>query len=134
MKTTFDVMDRLYKIVNVAAVKATLDGKVYRNARPIDSTTRDIVILALHVTSGVDIDVQQGIMIVNCFAPDIEPGIPDDANLNAMTSAVVTVLESYAASSEYFQIEINSQTVMDDIDQAGMSYSSLRVNFVIQFV
>ena len=133
MKSTFDVMDLIFPIVNVGSVTTTLDGRVYRNARPIDRITRDIVILNLLIAGGTYIDVQQGTIIVNCFAKDVNPGIPDDANLDTMTAAVLTVLEAYASSAEYLHLEIVSQSVFEDIDQAGTSYSSIRINYTIQF-
>ena len=133
MKTTFDVLDVIFKVVNVTAVKTTLTGKVYRNARPVDSVTRDIVVVALPISGGKDIDVQLCTVIVNCFAKDLAPGRPDDTNLDTMTAAVIAVLEAYASTTSYMDLEINSQGVMEDIDQAGISYSSIRVNCTIQF-
>ncbi len=133
MKSTFDVMDLIFPVVNVGSVTTTLDGRVYRNARPIDSTTRDIVILNLLIAGGTDIDLQDGTIIVNCFAKDIDPGILDDANLDTMTAAVLAVLEAYSSSTEYLHLEIVSQSVFEDIDQAGTSYSSIRINYTIQY-
>lgn len=133
MKTTFDILDAVFVIVNVSAVKTTLDGRVYRTSRPINLITRDIVVLALPIAGGSDVDVQGCTVVINCFAKDIAPGIPDDTNLNTMTAAVLTVLEAYASSTSYLHLEINSQGVMADIDQAGISYSSIRVNCSIQY-
>jgi len=134
MKTTFDILDKLYKIVNVTAVKATLDGRVYRTNKPLDSMKRNITVGALPIAGGTDIDLQGCTVIINCFAKDIAPGIPDDANLDAMTAAVITAIEGYTPVSSYLHLEINSQTVMPDIDQPGMSYSSIRVNCTIQYI
>jgi len=134
MKTTFDILDNLFPVINVTAVKNTLDGKVYRNARPIDSVLRDITVGALPIDGGTDIDLQGCTVIINCFAKDLEDGRPDDKNLDAMTAAVLTVLEAYASTTAYLHLEINSQGCMADIDQAGISYSSIRVNCTIQYL
>lgn len=134
MKSTFDVLDIIYPIINVSGVKATLDGKVYRNSRPLNLVTRDITIAALTIAGGQDIDLQECVIIINCFAKDLAPGIPDDKNLDAMTSAVISAIESYTDTTVYFNPEINSQGVMADIDQAGISYSSIRVNCTIQYL
>jgi hypothetical protein len=134
MKTVFDILDKIYPIVNVAAVRATLDGKVYRTSRPIDSTKRDITVATLHIAGGTDIDLQGCPVIINCYAKDIAPGIPDDANLNAMTAAVLTVIEAYnSGSSAYLHLEPISQGIMEDIDKSGISYSSIRLQATIQF-
>ena len=133
MKTTYDVMNHIYKIINVAAVTATLTGKVYRNNRPLDSLLRDINITSLPIEGGTDKDLQEGTFHVNCFAQDLTPGRLDDANLDAMTTAVVTVLESYKSTDEYLHLEINSEATIPDIHQAGTTYSSIRVDYTIQF-
>ena len=134
MKSTFDILDKIYPIVNVASVTTTLTGKVYRGNRPVNSVLRDITINTLPITGGTDIDVQPCTVIINCFAKDPEPGRFDDANLDAMTAAVLAVLEAYASSTAYLHLEINSQGVMADIDQAGISYSSIRVNCTYQYL
>ena len=133
MKTTFDVLDKLYPVVNVTSVKATLDGAVYRNGRPEDSTVRDVVVLALPIPGGTDIDLQSCVVVINCFAKDLVAGVPDDTNLNAMSSAVIAVLEAYDSGTTYLHLEINSQGVMADMDASGISYSSIRVNCTIQY-
>lgn len=132
MKSTFDILDAIYVIVNVGAVRATLDGRVWRGNRKVNLTTRDITIMALPISGGTDIDVQPCTVIINCFAPDVTAGIADDINLDAMTAAVLTVLEAYASTTSYLHLEINSQGVLEDIDNAGISYSSIRVNCTIQ--
>lgn len=136
MRTTYDILDVLYPLLNVAAVRTTLDtgGKVYRNARPVDSQVRDVVVLALPIVGGTDIDVQGCTAIVNCYAKDLAPGRPDDTNLDAMTAAVITALEGYTISTSYHHIEITSQASMADMDRPGWSYASIRVDCTIQFI
>lgn len=134
MKTIFDVLDYVYKIVNVSGVTTTIDGKVYRNSRPLDSITRDIVVLALPITGGNDIDIQECVIVINCFAKDLAPGRPDEAHLDPTTAAVFTAIEGYSSSTVYLYPEINSQGIMADIDQVGISYSSIRVNCAIQYL
>ena len=134
MKTISDVLDLIYKVVNVASVTTTIDGKVYRNSRPLESVTRDVVVLALPITGGVDIDLQQGVAGINCYAADLAPGRPDEAHLKATSAAEIAVIEAYAGTTKYLDLEINSQGIMADMDQAGISYSSIRVTYTIQFM
>jgi hypothetical protein len=134
MKTVFDILDKLYPIINVTAIKSTLDGKVYRTSRPIDSVKRDITVATLHIAGGTEIDLQGCPVIINCYAPDIAPGIPDDKNLDAMTTAVLTVIDAYSSTTtSYLHLEPISQGIMEDIDKSGISYSSIRLHATIQF-
>lgn len=134
MKSTFDVLDIVYKIVNVSGVTTTIDGKVYRHSRPLDSTVRDVVVLALPITSGQYIDIQECVIVINCFAKDLAPGRPDDAHLDTTTAAVISAIEGYSSGTVFMNAEINSQAVMADIDQVGISYSSIRVTCAIQYL
>jgi len=134
MKTTFDVIDTLYPLINVVAITALLDGRVYRDRKPVDSIKRDIVILSLPITGGQDIDLQNCTAIINCHCPDIAPGIPDNVKLRAIATKVITAIEAYTVGSSYFNAEINSQLLISDYDQPGMSYVSIRVNCTIQFL
>jgi hypothetical protein len=133
MKTTFDILDRIYPLINTTGVRATLDGGVYRNARPINSVKRDVVVLALPVSGGTDIDLQGCTIVVNCFAPDVATGIPDDPNLDAMTAQVLSAIETANETSEYLHLEITSQAMMEDMDNAGISYSSIRLDCTIEY-
>lgn len=132
MKSTFDIMDLVFKVVNVSAVTTTLDGRVYRTSRPLESVVRDIVVLALPISGGADVDLQGCVMIVNCYAKDLAPGRPDEAHLKPTTAAVIAAIEGYTATSKYLDLEPTSQGVMADMDQSGISYSSIRANCTIQ--
>ena len=131
MKTDFDVLDRLFPILNVAAVTETLGGgKVYRRKRPATSTARDIVLVALSLSG--DDNVQRGTFFVNCFAPNLANGQPDETTLRATVAAVVAALSGYSASSEYFTIELISQSVFPDENSDQWSYASVRMNYLIE--
>jgi hypothetical protein len=134
VKSTFDVLDVIFPTINVSSVTTTLDGRVYRNTRPVDSALRDITIGALPIVGGTDIDLQPCTVIINCFAKDLEDGRQDDTHLDATTAAVLTVLEAYASTTAYLHLEINNQGVMADIDKAGVSYSSIRINCTVQYL
>ena len=135
MKTTFDIIDKVFKIVNVTSVKTTIDGKVYRFARPLDSVLRDIVIFALPIAGGTYKDLQDCTVIINCFAKDLAPGRADESHIDTTTVAVLALLEAYnSTTSPYLHLEINSQAMMEDMDQAGIHYSSIRVNCTIQYL
>ena len=45
MKTTFDISDKLYRILNVPEVTGIISGSLYIKRRPKGSIAEDIVIL-----------------------------------------------------------------------------------------
>ena len=133
MKSTFDILDKLYKIINVSGVTSTLDGRVYRDKKPLNDEKRNVVIVPLPIRNGDGFDVQPGTVVINCYAANLSNGMPDTINLDAMTSAVIAAIENYNdATSDYFRLQIISQNTMQDQDNNKMSYSSLRINILIE--
>ena len=131
MKTTIDINDILYPIINVASVKATIDGGVYRNKKPLNSELRDVVIIPLSNYVGEEI-MNDATVIVNCFCKNFTNGTPDITKLRAIINAVVAVIEAYNNTSNYYVFEITNQILLQDVDQISMSYANLRINCFIE--
>ena len=131
MKTTIDILDILYPIINVASVKATIDGGVYRNKKPLNSELQDIVILPLSNYNGEEI-INEAVFMVNCFCKNFTNGTPDITSLRAIINAVIAVIEAYTASSKYYVFKISNQILLQDIDQISMSYVNIRINCYIE--
>ncbi len=132
MKTGFDLLEKIYKIINVAGVNSVIDGKISRRRKKADSELQDIVILTLN--TAYNEDVQTGTVIINMYCKNLQFGLTDEVKLNQITDAVITALEAYEqTTTDYFDItskrDINT---FQDVDQPIMSYTSLRINCVIQ--
>ena len=131
MKTTIDINDILYPIINVASVKATMDGNVYRNKKPLNSELRDIVIIPLSNYVGDEI-MNEATFMVNCYCKNFTNGTPDITKLRAIVNAVVAIIEAYNNASNYYVFEITNQILLQDIDQISMSYINIRINCFIE--
>jgi len=131
MKTTFDISDILYPIINVTSVTSTIDGRVYRDKKPLNSELQDIVIIPLTNYNGDEI-IQFPVYMVNCFCKNFDNGLPNITKLKTITDAVIKVIEDYSATSNYYVFEITNQTLMQDTDQISMSYVNLRINCYIE--
>jgi hypothetical protein len=131
MKTTFDISDILYPIINVTSVTSTIDGRVYRDKKPLNSELQDIVIIPLTNPNGDEI-IQFPVYMVNCFCKNFDNGLPNITKLKTITDAVIKVIEAYSATSNYYVFEITNQTLMQDTDQISMSYVNLRINCYIE--
>jgi hypothetical protein len=128
MKTTGDILDKLYPIIAVSSVLSLIDGRVYRRKRPLNSTTKDIELQCLPIDGGEALDVQRALVIVNIYAKNFDNGIADETTLKSISAAVITALESYAGSTaEYFEIDIQSESIMQDPDDPAFSYDSIRI-------
>jgi len=131
MKTTFDINDILYPIINVDPVKATIDGRVYRNKKPLNSELQDIIIIPLSNYNGDEI-INDATFMINCYCKNFNNGTPDITKLRAITDAVIAKIEAYNNTSKYYIFDIVSQILLPDVDQKSMSYVNLRINCFIE--
>ena len=71
MKTSRQVQGDIYRSLRASALAKAISGDVYRQGlRPRDSRREDAVVVFTTGTSG---QVQDGIVTVNVFVPDIDP-------------------------------------------------------------
>jgi len=131
VRTTFDINDILFPVINVAVVQATIDGKVYRGKKPLNSELRDIVIIPLSNYAGNEI-INDATFIVNCYCKNFGNGTPDIAKLRATTNEVVKAIEAYNNASNYYVFDIVNQIVLQDTDQSSMSYASIRIKCYVE--
>ena len=134
MKTGFDILEKVYKIINVSGITSKIGGRIYRRAKPPNRQLQDIVVLTLPIMGSPD--VQTSTVIINIYCINNQYGLSDETKLNTITDAVITVLEAYNQQSDgsYFDFDLNnsSENTMLDTDQPIMSYTSLRVVCNIQ--
>lgn len=132
MKTTIDINDILYPIINVTSVKDTIGtGRVYRCKKPLNSELRDVVIIPLSNYVGSEI-MNDSTFIINCFCKNFDNGTPDVAKIRLTINAVVAVIEAYNNTSNYYIFDIVNQILLQDTEQISMSYASLRIQCYIE--
>ena len=138
MKDTFDVIDTLIAIINVASVTDTIDGGIYRNKKPLNSELADIEVKSLPIRGGNedDDDLQDGTAIVNIFRKNFEAtGQPDTVKLEITAKAVIAVIEAYTMADTYYVFNIANQSdPMGYPIQENMSFVSIRVNYIVQII
>ena len=131
MKTTIDINDILYPIINVSSVKNTITGRVYRNKKPLNSELQDIVIIPLSNYVGEEI-INDAVFMVNCYCKNFDNGAPDITKLRATIDAVAAVIELHNDADNYYVFDIMNQILLNDIDQKSMSYINLRIKCYIE--
>ena len=131
MKTTIDINDILYPVINVTSVKNTIDGKVYRNKKPLNSELQDVIILPLSNYVGSEV-MNEATFMVNCYCKNFANGTPDITKLRAVVNAVAAVIEAYNNTSNYYVFSITNQILLQDTDQISMSYINIRLNCLIE--
>lgn len=128
MKTTSDIIDKLYAGINVTAVKTAITGSVYRHKKPVNSKLQDIVIGCQPVSNEENAVTQTATAVINCFAKNFTNGLPDETKLKSISAAVISAIEAITITGGvYFNPQILSHTIMQDYDDPEMSYANIRV-------
>jgi len=132
MKTTFDINDILFPVINTEAVQATIgDGRVYRNKKPLNSELQDIIIIPLSNYIGDEI-INDATFMINCYCKNFDNGTPNITKLRPTINAVIAVIEAYNSTPNYYVFDIVNQILLNDIDQKSMSYVNLRISCFIE--
>ena len=133
MKTSFDMLDRLHPVIDTSTINAVLDGEVWRRKKPVGRQIKEIEVNTLPITDDRESDVQDGVMLVNIYAPNYNNGTPNETDLKAVLTLVVTAIENYTPSAgEFCNLKIISENIMQDMDDVKMSYVGLRVNYHVE--
>ncbi len=70
-KTGKQVQGDIYRLLRDSTLYTLITGEVYRNGlRPRDSQKEDAVVI---FTTGLPTEIQEGVVTVNIFVPDIDP-------------------------------------------------------------
>lgn len=109
MITSFELKSIAYGIVASSQFKTVINGDVYIDQRPFDSTKNDIVIGALLVP---DLVLFPSTILINIYCNDIKSGTsyrPDLATLNNATKLLMPLFDEVYLPNKKTYIEIESQ-------------------------
>ena len=130
MKTTFEVSDLIYGIVNVPAVTSVITGKVYKDQRPADSKKEDVVINCLPIS--VD-QFQQATVNVNVYVNDLDVKIdgvpqrmPNHSRLKQLSVIATGLLAKYFGTEQIFKI--TSQSLIKE-NTLSQHYINIRIEY-----
>lgn len=129
MISTLEIIDKLYLVLNVPALKNAITGGVYKQRRPLNSKKIDVVINSLPTNN---LQLQTGLANVNIHVPNLVIGSgtaqdntqPDFAKLRTISSIVIDLLKDQYTPDFWYDVE--NQTVFPE-DNINEHYSNIRV-------
>jgi len=131
-KTSEEVEADIYAALKNSSIKDLISGKIYLNGtRPLDARTEDGVITFL---SGIDIQVQTGIVNVNIYVPNINNGqskglkIKDVKRCKEISMALQSFQLSIRILGEYY-IELDSMIKTFEADEIEEYFVNCRLKF-----
>lgn len=132
MRNTFNLVDIIYLVLTAnATIMGAINGKVYKNQRPLNSDKQDIVVGSLPINAE---QIQQTVMNVNVHIPNLKISIngaqdntqPDLVKLEAVTAMVIEGLKDKVFGDYWFDIQ--QQNLFAD-EATNEHYSNIRINF-----
>ena len=125
MKTTFDIENAVYGVLNVSGFKSLFTGTLFNGRIPSSRTVaEDAVVMASTVNNE---QVQSGLVSVKCWAKDVGEFV--NPKLNDTIKKIVELVES--ASVDGFEFSIMSSYVIPDDKNPGWSIGIVRVECFI---
>jgi len=133
MKTGHDIQGEIYDLLRGSSLDQAVSGKVYKAGyRPRDSRDEDIVVTFTQSTAG---QVQDGIVTVNIYVPDIDPygngvWVEDGARTSAIERAALTWLDGIDRSGTDLRLEAYQPPFTMEDNSARQHFVTLRIRFM----
>lgn len=124
MISDIDIKDIAYRLVESSRLKGLVSGRIYKDARPMNSSKEDISIAVL---SGDAAQSQEFVLVFNLFVPDSDRGgdsVESSKRLRLLCSECIDILGSAHFEKVWFRLE--SQRVLS-VDGADTHFISNRV-------
>lgn len=132
MKTTLDIVNILFGIINTSPLKTAINGGVYKFQRPDKSTKEDVVINA--VSSDAEI-IQRGVYNINIHVPSVtqtidgvQQKLPNTARMDALCDIANPILLAHWDGERKFNYWIEFQGVYEN-DTDKDWYCNFRIIF-----
>lgn len=126
MYDIFDANEILFKIVNTALIKSSINGEVYNDGRPLNSTKEDIVVNTITITQ--QFTPQTATSNINCYAKDVAKGEKNTKRLKEISRLVIeTFKQSELHGKSLF---ILNQTIIQEADEK-QHFVNIRIQWKI---
>lgn len=126
MKTTIDLTNIIYQLVNVNAVKSKINGGLYKDERPSGSTKQDVVVVSTTVDNE---QFQNGVAYVNIHHPG---SMPDQVFFKTVADAIVPLIKAHYVRNEYHLLITNVAGPMRQTDAEGFFFT-IRVKATLYY-
>jgi hypothetical protein len=125
MKTTFDILDALYSLINIDAVNNLISGKIYSNNVPDGNEKENITI---DVLTNSNKYLQEGYINLNVHIKEITSGRANLAKFKEIIIAIIPLIDNVHIDSYYFEIN-DDKGVFENKDMASMFLYNLKIKF-----
>jgi len=94
-----------YAIDKVYPLLASINKPKYRISKPTTVTASEYIVINTLPMQVNDDETQRVLMNVNCHVKDTADGVPNETAINALSNAVLTILEKVSTTEVLIDLE-----------------------------
>lgn len=126
MRTTLDITEILFGLVNVPEVTSIISGSTYRDERPANSALQDVVCTSTTVDNE---PFQEGVGYVNIHDPG---AMPNHIWFKTATGIIVPLLKAHYVRNDYSLLVTNVLGPIKQEKQQGY-FMSVRIRLKLYY-
>lgn len=129
MKTEKQIERDFYTLISQSNLGAAIRGSIYRSEmRPRDAVSEDIIIKFL---SGLDGQIQQGVVILNVYVPDITHRsdgrkVEDKQRVAVLEELIVDFIEHNGSTEYLIESDLTPTSMLNEELEQHLIYARLR--------
>ena len=125
MKSSFDILDALYALIDIPSVRDVITGKIYSGDMPDISQEENITIKTLNNPNRY---LQVGFINLNIYCKEISSGRPNMARLKELINIIIPLVEDVKTGPYTFQID-DDKGIFKDQELDSMYFYNLKIKF-----
>lgn len=131
-KTGGQIQGDVYELLRNSRLAREISGKVYRDPeyRPRDSKKEDAVII---FTAGTADEVQEGVVTINIFVPDIDPDRNGTWVKSGRTEQIEALaqewFDSLSAATSNYHLRLTQAIATDEMRETHQHFVVVRLGF-----
>lgn len=129
MKTEKQIERDFYLLIKQSNLGKAIRGSVYRSEmRPKDAESEDIIVKFL---SGLDGQIQQGVVILNVYVPDVTlrsdgRRVEDKERVAELEALIVDFIENHGSTEYLIESDLTPTSILNEELEQHLIYARLR--------
>jgi len=125
MKSSFDILDALYSLIDVSGVTNVISGDIYSTSIPDKDQRENITIKTLNNPNQY---LQQGYINLNIHVPEVESGRPNLLRMKQILNIILPLVDDVKTGTFTFQID-DDKGVFKNQELDSMYFYNLKLKF-----
>lgn len=131
-KTGKQIQGDVYQLLRDSTLYSMISGEVYRNGmRPRDSRAEDAVVT---FTAGFPTEIQEGVVTVNIFVPDIDPYengvlVEDGQRTEELERLAQEWVDSLTAEVSCYKFELQQTIYTEEESEIGQHFIVVKLQY-----